>query len=136
MMVAAMVSRDLAPPSKSNKETQLRRFFPWRLSLVIGAVGLAVALGVIGIVAIDEVDDAFAQGTENEFEGVIEALPAVGVVGSWQISGRSVTVTEATEIDREGHTLAVGLRVEVEGSTQADGSILASEIEVEDNDDD
>ena len=114
----------------------MRRFFPWKLGLVVGAIGLAVVLGVVGIVAIDEVDDVFAQGSDNEFEGVIEALPDAGVVGSWQISGRSVTVTEATEIDEEGQTLAVGLRVEVEGSTQADGSILASEIEVEDDDDD
>lgn len=102
----------------------------------MGALGLAVALGVVGVVAFDEVDEAFAQVTKSEFEGVIEALPDMSAVGAWQVSGRIVTVTEATEVDLDGQTLVVGMRVEVEGSTQADGSILASEIEVEEEDDD
>ena len=88
----------------------------------------------------EDVREAFAQvgGNGNDIEGPIESLPSSGVVGTWQVAGRTVTVTEATEIDREGQTLAVGIWVEVDGVTQADGSILASEIEVDrpDSDDD
>ena len=114
---------------------QLRQFFSTKTALVGGAIALAVAIGAFGIFAIDDIDDVFAQGGDNDFEGVIEALPATGAIGTWQVSGRSVTVTEQTEIDREGQTLTVGLRVEVEGAAQPDGSMIASEIEVEDDTD-
>jgi hypothetical protein len=106
-----------------------------RSVLVGGVIALAVAIGG-GLVVSDGAREAFAQTgvKEEEFEGLIEAMPATGTVGTWQVAGRTVTVTEATEIDLEGQTLAVGLRVEVEGVPQADGSIAASEIEVEDDD--
>ena len=51
---------------------------------------------------------------------------------TWQVSGRTIQVTEVTEIDQEMGSVDVGVAVEVEGEAQADGSILASEIEVED----
>lgn len=107
-----------------------------KAAVVVGAIALAVAAGAIGIFAVDDAEEAFAQigGNENEVEGVIEALPAGGPVGTWQVAGRTVTVTEATRIDREGQALAVGLRVEVEGTGQPDGSLVASEIEVDDVD--
>ena len=112
------------------------RFFRTRSALVAGAITLAVAVGAVGVVVLDDVDEAFAQIGGNEVEGAIEALPADGVVGTWQVAGRTVTVTDTTEIDREGRTLAVGVRVEVDGAVQADGSILASEIEVDEPDSD
>ncbi len=121
----------------------MRQMFRRRVALVVGAAALAVAVGLAGIVVLDDADEVFAQvgGTDNDFEGPIEALPDSGTVGTWQVAGRTVTVTEATEIDLEGQTLAVGVIVEVEGRTQPDGSLVASEIEVEeddlnDNDDD
>lgn len=111
------------------------RVFRTRSALVVGAIARAVAIGAIGIFALDDVGDVFAQGGDNDFGGVIEALPATGAIGTWHISGRTVTVTDQTEIDREGQTLAVGLRVEIEGAAQPDGSMIASEIEVEDDTD-
>jgi hypothetical protein len=113
------------------------RIVPARSVIVGGVVALALAIGAAGILASDDVGEALAQTSgyeEEEVEGLIEAMPATGVVGTWQVAGRTVTVTEATEIDLEGQTLAVGVRVEVEGVVQADGSIAASEIEVEDDD--
>jgi hypothetical protein len=112
------------------------RIVPARSVIVGGVVALALAIGAAGILASDDAREAFAQTSsyEEEVEGLIEAMPATGVVGTWQVAGRTVTVTEATEIDLEGQTLAVGVRVEVEGVVQADGSIAASEIEVEDDD--
>lgn len=110
---------------------------PVRSAIVGGAIALTLALGAAGILVSDDAREAFAQTTnkEEEIEGLIEAMPETGVVGTWQVAGRTVTVTEATELDLEGQTLAVGVRVEVEGVPQADGSIAASEIEIEDDDD-
>ena len=54
------------------------------------------------------------------------------MVGTWQVSGKTIQVTETTRIDQEMGALGVGVAVEVEGETQPDGSILASEVEVED----
>ena len=110
--------------------------FRVRRLAVAGALALGVAVGAAGIVAFDEVDSVFAQvAGEVEVDGVVEAMPATGVVGTWQISGRTVVVTETTEIDQEQGQLAVGSLGEVEGTEQADGSILASELEFEDDDD-
>jgi Domain of unknown function (DUF5666) len=112
------------------------RFFRTRSALVAGAIGLAVAVGAIGIFATERVGAAPAWDDDAELEGIIEALPPTGVIGAWRVSGRTVIVTEATEIDRDGQTLAQGLWVEIEGTDQPDGSIVASEIEVEEADDD
>lgn len=60
-------------------------------------------------------------------------MPEVRLIGTWQVGGTTVQVTETTEVDQEMGSLAVGVAVEVEGKVQPDGSILASEIEVEDN---
>jgi hypothetical protein len=116
------------------------RIFRTKLALVGGAIALAVGVGAAVIFAGGGGDRAFAQmtGNGNEVEGIVEALPESGVVGTWQVAGRTVIVTEATEIDLEGQTLEVGVWVEVEGVAQADGSLAASEIEVDepDRDDD
>src|SRR5688500_1126704 len=99
------------------EEKKVMRIFPARSMLVGAAIAVAVTTGVVGTLALDDVREAFAQTSvkEEEFEGLVETMPATGVVGTWQIAGRTVTVTEATEIDLEGQTLAVGLLVEVEG---------------------
>jgi Domain of unknown function (DUF5666) len=107
-----------------------------RSTLVAGVIALAIGLGAGMIFGAQWTGAAFAQGGDTEFEGYIEALPPAGVVGAWRVSGRTVIVTEATEIDRDGQTLAQGLWVEIEGTDQPDGSIVASEIEVEEADDD
>jgi len=111
------------------------RLFRWKRLVLAGVVGASLTLGVAAAVAVDEIDDVFAQETEFELDGVIEAMPPAGMVGTWQVSGRTVTVTEATELDQEMGVLTVGAPVEVEGVEQPDGSILASEIEVEDDED-
>lgn len=67
-----------------------------------------------------------------EVHGKIDALPASGLIGTWTVTGRMVTVNAATLLDAEGNTFAVGDAVEVKGSIQADGSLLAARIERED----
>jgi len=67
-----------------------------------------------------------------EFEGVIQSLPnSVGFIGDWVVSGRTIHVTSSTRIDSEDGPIVVGANAEVEGCPRQDGSIDASEIEVE-----
>ena len=74
---------------------------------------------------------------EDELEGVIESLPGTpDFVGNWVVSGTTVHVTADTEIDQEHGAVAVGVTVEVEGTTESDGSITAEEIEVKETDED
>ena len=66
----------------------------------------------------------------DEFKGMIESLPAGGLVGDWKVKGRTVHVTAATLIDQEHGRIAVGAVVEVSGTLRADGSLDATRIEV------
>ena len=110
-------------------------YFRSRSALVMGAIALLIGIGAGAIFASQQASKAFADDGETEIEGIVEALPATGVVGTWRVSGRNVIVTAKTEIDRDGQTLAPGLRVEIEGYLQPDGSIVAEEIEVQDAND-
>src|SRR5439155_6401457 len=64
-----------------------------------------------------------------EIVGTIEALPAGGLIGTWQVAGRSVVVTAATELDAENGPFAVGVTVEVKGALGSTGEVDATEIE-------
>ncbi len=61
---------------------------------------------------------------EIEFKGVVEAILPEG----YQIAGRTVVVTTTTRIEGP---IAVGTFVEVKGTLQPDGTILASRIQRE-----
>ncbi|MCC7354255.1 MAG: hypothetical protein IT330_10900 [Anaerolineae bacterium] len=69
------------------------------------------------------------------FEGIIQSMPAGGKVGTWVISGRSVEVTERTWVDEHDGPAIVGAQVKVIAVEQADGTLWALRIEVEDDDD-
>lgn len=97
-----------------------------------GTVALSLGLGAVAASVVDEVRHAFAFQEVAELDGVIEVLPESGMVGTWQVSGKTVQVTEMTAIDEAMGPIAVGAPVEVEGEAQPDGSIVATEIEVED----
>lgn len=66
-----------------------------------------------------------------KFYGTIESLPAAGWIGDWTISGRTVHVDSLTRIEQKHGPVAVGAYVEVKGWSQADGSVNATKIEVE-----
>jgi len=74
--------------------------------------------------------------TETEFEGTVDAIDGAVLT----VAGRKVAVTDATKIRKDdvAATLAdltVGTPVEVEGTLNADGTVTASEIRVEDRND-
>ena len=69
---------------------------------------------------------------DDQLHGIVESLPATtGFIGDWLVSGTTVHVTSTTEIDAEDGVIAVGASVEVEGTVGADGSITATQIDVE-----
>ncbi len=75
-------------------------------------------------------------GSFVEFHGAVEMLPGTpGQIGVWTVSGRMVNVSANTKIKSEDGPVAVGSKVEVKGSLQADSSINAVKIEVDDRDD-
>jgi hypothetical protein len=81
----------------------------------------------------DAEDDEFGG---MDFEGFVEVLPAsTDFVGDWVVSGTTVHVTTDTELDQEAGAIAVGAAVEIEGLSEADGSITATQIEVKDAED-
>lgn len=63
------------------------------------------------------------------FFGDVEAMPPSGLIGVWTISGKTVNVTDATELQEEDGPFAVGAHVKVKGWLQDDGAIEAREIE-------
>ena len=71
-----------------------------------------------------------------EFKGYVESVGTTSLM----VAGRMVTVDDMTEIlGNDGHAIVlsdvpVGAYVEVEGRMQADGSVLAKKIELEDGD--
>lgn len=78
-------------------------------------------------------EDDNGDGEDHEYahlRGVVEALPANGLLGHWRVSGQNVVVTDRTELDN-GETFAISDTVKVKGYLQTDGSLLAREIEKE-----
>ena len=77
---------------------------------------------------------SFAEDTPGkiELEGVVQELPTSGLIGIWMVSEKKVVVTDSTVIKEGDGTVKVGVKVEVEGSLESDGSIKARKIETED----
>ena len=65
-----------------------------------------------------------------ESKGLIESLPAAGLVGDWKVAGRTVKVSASTSIKQESQRAVPGACVEVKGQLLASSSIAASTIEV------
>jgi hypothetical protein len=70
-----------------------------------------------------------------EFCGTVEALPDNGYLGEWTISGRTVVVTEATEINEHKATIEIGAVVKVKAVLR-NNELVALEIEVKERKDD
>lgn len=80
--------------------------------------------------------DCSGAGDDNEALGVIQALPASGLIGIWQIGGLSYTVAPSTTL--EDGPFVIGALVEVHFNRANTGSLIATRIErknaVEDDD--
>jgi Subtilase family/Domain of unknown function (DUF5666) len=69
-------------------------------------------------------------GASTSFQGAIESLPVGGLIGDWRVSGHTVHVSASTEIRQDKGPVAVGAQVEVNGTTQTDGSTNAARVDV------
>jgi hypothetical protein len=61
--------------------------------------------------------------------GIVEALPADGLIGAWTVAGRTVQVTDATRIFQVKAIVTVGAEVHIVG-WEENGEIIAVEITV------
>lgn len=80
--------------------------------------------------------DSYRCGGENqdhELYGVITTLPITGTNGTWEIGGRSILVTNTTEL--KGGPFSVGMNVKVHFVSKTDGTLEARQIEAKNNDD-
>src|SRR5438034_10288042 len=100
-----------------------------RMRRATGALGLVLLTFLCATPAFADED-----GNENEnqveFTGAVQAMPASGLIGNWTIAGKKVQTDAATQFDQDDGQIGVGAVVEVQGTAQADGSILAEEIDV------
>jgi len=76
------------------------------------ALGIAALLVVGAAVAKDGMDDPSA----TEISGVVQTMPADGLIGDWKIAGKTVTTDAATHIDQEDGKVGVGAMVEAKGT--------------------
>ena len=102
------------------------------------AVGVTVevhgtldASGGIAATRIERTRGNGASAPALRFWGPVEAMPAAATapLGQWRIGGRVVSVVASTKIEQEDGPLAVGAIAEVSGWLQADGVVLARELE-------
>ena len=73
---------------------------------------------------------AFAKAGVAEINGVVQTMPASGLIGAWTIAGRAVSTDSATIIKQQLGAIGVGALVEVKGSEGGGGNVLATSIEV------
>ncbi len=68
------------------------------------------------------------------FRGTIETLPnTTGFIGDWKVSGRTVRVSDRTQIGEERGKVVVGASVEISGTLLTDGIVNALKIYVRDD---
>lgn len=73
---------------------------------------------------------SFAKEGVVEINGVVQAMPASGLIGAWTIAGRSVRTDPATIVKQQLGAIGIGALVEVKGVDEGGGVTLATTIEV------
>jgi len=73
------------------------------------------------------------EGQSAKVNGVIQSLPGgASLTGDWVINNSVVHVTSSTKLKGEHGTFAIGARVKAKGLKLADGSFVATKIQVAD----
>ena len=79
----------------------------------------------------DDEDNGHDEGrNEGHAFGVIEQLPADGLIGVWVVSGVPYSVTERTELRDRGGTFAISETVKIEFKVDSAGARIAREIKL------
>jgi hypothetical protein len=106
-----------------------------------GSVAVGALVEVKGAVRIDgsidatriEVKTTNVEGQGTAVKGAIQSLPGTpDLFGDWIINNVVVHVTSSTRLKAEHGAFAVGTNVKAKGLTMADGSIVATKIQVRD----
>ena len=86
-----------------------------------------------GSVVATEIDITDGAGVVREavFSAFINSLPPGGLAGDWVTSGTHLTVSAATRIKQDAGPIALKDFVQVRGFIESDGSVTATEIDVE-----
>lgn len=96
-----------------------------------GVVAIAVLTMLFSLMPKGSATVVDTQDNKAEVVGLITTLPSTqGWIGEWVVVRTKVKVTDATKIDQTRAKVAVGAWVEVKGTKQNDGVILATEINV------
>ena len=66
-----------------------------------------------------------------DLSGAVTSLPAGGLIGAWVVGTVTVHVTSTTVLPATTSTIAVGTHVDVHGTLQTDGSVLATSIAIQ-----
>lgn len=77
--------------------------------------------------------DSSGEGQPTKVKGAIQALPSSGIVGDWSVAGRLVHVVSSTRLNAEHGAFVVGARVKVKGMQMADGSVVATKVQLMDS---
>ena len=80
----------------------------------------------------DDGDDDDGDDDEAEVEGVVSGRTGTCNSITFTVAGVTVITNSATKFEDPCASIVNGTRVEVEGTRQAHGSILASEVEIDD----
>jgi Domain of unknown function (DUF5666) len=93
---------------------------------------LFTLLAVLAVLAMLIPTTAAFASTDNQvqFTGKIQSLPQNGLIGIWQVGGRTVHVKATTQIDQSDGAAVVGATATVEGRLRKDGSVKATSIDV------
>lgn len=78
----------------------------------------------------DQGDDDHGGRDEGHAFGVIEQLPAGGLIGTWVVAGIPYTVTEQTELEAKGGTFAISETVKIEFKLDSSGGRVAKEVKL------
>ena len=98
-----------------------------RIHIVVTLSGNAARL-----VREDRDDDDDDDEDEDEFEGAVSGLIGACPSITFTVAGVTVNTNSATRFEDPCSRIANGTRVEVEGNRQANGAILATEVEIDD----
>ncbi len=111
-------------------------FSALRTGQAIEVKGTSAADGSITATRLTIESDPTGAVSEVEFVGSITAVSGSAANGRLTVGGRTVTVTAATEYRGKAASafaaLKTGMRIEVKGVSQSDGSVLATRIDDED----
>lgn len=97
---------------------------------VVDSMGVVVAASIAVIRNVPEPGYIKFLGVIKSIELLPTASVLPSLAGTWKVGDRIVKVLPETKIDQENGPAQVGALVEVEGTLQADGSVIAKYIEV------